>query len=565
MRLQPEMRKNSSIYNNSEIEARNVKNHKYREPTIQKMSKTNYDILIIGGGITGAGIARDAALRGLTVALVEKDDFGYGTSSGSSKLVHAGIRYIGQKEFRLVREASIERKKILEMAPHITRPLKFLVPLHSDTILTKKKMRLAVWLYDLFANFRNYSFHRILGPEKAKMLLPNSIRETNFQGAAIYGEGKMDDARLTLEVMLSAEKAGADILNYCSAEDFHLQSPEGIDTVTMRDQTNKHVFTVQTKTLVLACGHWSDKMVQRIDPSSHSRVRPTKGVHLITKRFYNLDHAVVIPVEDGRIIFIVPFGQNLLVGTTDTDYVEDFDYIPVTKEDTNYLIDAVNFLFPGSLTEQDIISAYSGLRPLILSDPTKSESDVSRNHEIRMVRPNTFAIAGGKFTTYRTMAKEMVDKITKILGDKTKSTTDKVPLNGWISTKRQGWDAWSRIACENMMIRYNLSEQVSQHLLRYGDNYIKMLYEAKEDPQLMKVITNHRPYIFGEINYFVKYEKAITLRDVLFRRTQIQLSFEQGLDCIEAIAHHMGNLLGWSSEEIEKEISDYKKALVWKN
>ena len=520
-------------------------------------------ILVIGGGITGAGIARDAALRGLSVALVEKNDFGSGTSSGSSKLVHAGIRYIGQKEFRLVREASIERKKILEMAPHITKPLKFLVPLHSDTILSKNKLRLAVWLYDLMANFRNYTFHKILGPEKAKEILPAPIRESNFQGAALYGDGQMDDARLNLEIILSAENAGADVLNYCSAEDFHLQSPDGLDTVTMRDQTNKHVFTVQTKTLVVACGHWSDKVIQQIDPSSPSRVRPTKGVHLITKRFYNQDYAVVIPVEDGRIIFTVPFGENLLVGTTDTDYKEDLDYIPVTKEDVYYLIDAVNYLFPGSLTEQDIISAYSGLRPLILSDPKKSESDVSRNHEIRLIRPNTFTIVGGKYTTYRAMAKEMVDKIMKLVGKKGQSQTDKVPINGWVSTKRRGWEAWSRIACENMMIRYKLSEKVAKHLLRYGDNYIKLLEESKENPQLKEVISNQRPYIFGEIYYFVKYEKALTLQDVLLRRTQIQLSFEQGLDCIEAIAQFMGSLLGWASEDVEREIVDYKQALVW--
>ncbi len=536
----------------------------YRKRTINRMSTKTYDVLIIGGGITGAGIARDAALRGLSVALVEKADFGYGTSSGSSKLVHAGLRYIGQKEFRLVREASIERKKILEMAPHVTKPLKFLVPLHSDTVLTKGKLRLAVWLYDLLASFRNHIFHKLLDPEKAKELLPSPLRETNFQGAALYGDGQMDDARLTLEVILSAEQAGADVVNYCSAEDFHLQSPEGIDSVTIRNQKNNQVFTIQTKTLVLACGHWSDKITHQIDPSTPARVRPTKGVHLITKRFYNQEFAVVIPIEDGRIIFIVPYGEYQLVGTTDTDYSDDYDYIPVTKEDANYLIDAVNFLFPGSLTEKDIISAYSGLRPLILSDPTKSESDVSRNHEIRMLRPNTFSIVGGKYTTYRAMAKEMVDKIAKILGNKEKSTTDKVPLNGWVSTKRRGWEAWSRIACENMMIRYNLPEQVANHLLRYGDNYRKLLDDVKDDPQMMKRISKHRPYIFGEIKYFIKHEKAINLKDILFRRTLIQLSFEQGLDCIEPIAQVMGELLDWSPGKIKLQINDYKDALVWK-
>ncbi|MCK4849505.1 MAG: FAD-dependent oxidoreductase, partial [Candidatus Heimdallarchaeota archaeon] len=233
----------------------------YRKDTIIKFQSTEFDILIVGGGITGAGIARDAALRGFSVGLVEKDDFGYGTSSGSSKLVHAGLRYIGQKEFRLVREGSVERKKILEMAPHITKPLKFLVPLHSDTILTKNKLRIAVWLYDLLANFRNHTFHKILSPEKARKLLPNNVRETNFQGVAIYGDGQMDDARLTLEVLLSAEETGAVVLNYCSANDFKTETAN-TNKIKLQDKVTGQEFSVQAKSVILACGHWNDKLVE---------------------------------------------------------------------------------------------------------------------------------------------------------------------------------------------------------------------------------------------------------------------------------------------------------------
>ena len=200
---------------------------KYREETIERMKRKKYDVLVIGGGITGAGIARDAALRGFSTALVEKDDFGYGTSSGSSKLVHAGLRYAGQREFRLVREASVERRKILEMAPHITRPLKFIVPLHSDTKTSRFMMRLGVWVYDILAGFRNFYFHKLLNPDKARHLLPSPLREKNFQGAAIYGDGQMDDARLTLEVILSAEEAGADVLNHCSAKEFQIKEEGG--------------------------------------------------------------------------------------------------------------------------------------------------------------------------------------------------------------------------------------------------------------------------------------------------------------------------------------------------
>ena len=533
----------------------------YRKDTIEKFQSKEFDILIIGGGITGAGIARDAALRGLSVALVEKNDFGYGTSSGSSKLVHAGIRYIGQKEFRLVREASVERKKILEMAPHITKPLKFLVPLHSDTILSKNKLRLAVWLYDLLANFRNHTFHKILSSEKARELLPNPIRETNFQGGVMYGDGQMDDARLTLEVMLSAEEAGAVVMNYCSAEEFQTETKNKSRT-KLRDIFTSQEFYVQAKTLVVACGHWTDTMAKSIDPSSPITIRPTKGIHIITKRFYNLEYAVVVPVDDGRIIFLVPFGDYQLIGTTDTDYSDDYDDIPVTQNEVTYLIDAINSIFPDSLTEKDVISAYSGLRPLI-SEESKAESDVSRKHKIIMVKPNIFAITGGKYTTFRAMAKELVDEVERYNGRKAKCITDKVPLSGWLDTKRKGWDAWARIAKENMMIRYELPEDISQHLLRYGKHYIRLLDDISDDPKLKQVISDQRPYIFGEINYFIKYEKAVTLRDILLRRSQIQLSFEQGLDCIDEIARHMGKILDWSSEKIDSEVREYKNSLVW--
>jgi glycerol-3-phosphate dehydrogenase len=537
---------------------------KYREDTKNRMSSTEYDILVIGGGITGAGIARDAALRGFSVALVEKDDFGYGTSSGSSKIVHAGIRYVAQKEFRLVREASVERKKILEMTPHITKPLKFIVPLHSDTLTTKSKVRQFVWVYDLLAGFRNYTFHKFLNPEKAKLVLPNPLREKNFQGAAIYGDGQMDDARLTLEVILSAEEAGADVLNYCSADKFSVRE-EKTNSVTLTDRINNHTFDIHAKIIVLACGHWNDGVIQQIDPSYVPRIRPTKGIHLITKRFYNLEYTIGMPVEDRRLIFVIPFGQYQLVGTTDTDYTDDLDDIKVTQEDVHYLIDAVNFIFPGSLTENDVVSAYSGLRPLIKSEGAESESDVSRKHEIYQVKPNIFSIAGGKFTTYRSMAKELVDELTKLLVSEKKCTTDKVPLYGWVSTKRKGWDIWAKVACDNMMIRYKLPEKIATHLLRYGKHYQRLVDDIGDDDKLRTVISKYRPYIFGEIDYYVKYEKAVTLRDVLLRRSQIQLSIEQGLDCIEPIAQHMANLLGWSSEKTREEIQEYKDTLVWKN
>jgi glycerol-3-phosphate dehydrogenase len=536
----------------------------YRKESTKKLKTDEFDILVIGGGITGAGIARDAALRGYNVALVEKNDFGFGTSSGSSKIVHGGIRYLAQREYRLVREGSVERKKILEMAPHLTRPIEFVLPCYSDTKFPKPRIRKAVWLYDLLAGFRNYTFHKILNPEKSRPFLPSPYRKENFQGVVIWGDGLMDDARLTLDVILSAEENGAVILNYCEAVSFN-ETEEGIvQSIQVLDQITREDFKIKAKSIVIACGHWTEKIVKTINSDVTPQVRPTKGIHIITKKFYDKEYALGLPIKDGRIFFIVPFEKYNLIGTTDTDYKADYDFVPVEPEDIDYLINATNFLFPGALRKEDIVSAYSGVRPLIVSPTAKSESDVSRSHEIFGIKPNLYAIAGGKYTTYRAMAKDLVDRLETHLGKKVKCTTDKIPLYGWISTKRKHWDSWTVVSKENLTIRYQLPEDVANHLLRYGKNYLKICQEIDKQPKLKERISDSRPYIFAEIDYYIKHEKAVTLNDIMLRRTQIQLSDEQGLDCAHIIADHMGQLLNWSHQKIINEIEDYKDKLVWK-
>ncbi len=538
----------------------------YRKHTIEKMKTEDFDVVVIGGGITGAGIARDAALRGYSVALVEKNDFGYGTSSGSSKIVHAGIRYLGQKEFRLVREGSVERKKILEMAPHLTRPISFILPMYSDTKYPKSRIRLAVWLYDLFAGFKNYTFHKMLSPKKARSFLPSPLREENFQGAAVWGDGKMDDIGLALDVVLSAEECGAIVLNYCKAILFKEKNGEGIiEKVQLLDTLKNNKFEIKTRSIALACGPWTESVVKSIDPTTTTpRIRPTKGIHIITKQIYNKDYALGLPIMDGRIFFILPFGKYNLIGTTDTDYDEDYDYVPVNAEDIEYLIEATNFLFPGVLQKEDIYSAYSGIRPLIISPSAESESDVSRNHEIFLIKPNLYAITGGKYTTYRAMAKDLVDHLEKVLGKKGKCRTDKVPLFGWFSTKRKHWDNWATIAMENLTIQYHLPKDVARHLLKYGKNYFTICEEIDKQPELKERISDNRPNILAEIDYAIKHEKAVTLTDIMLRRTQIQLSEHQGLDCVETVARRMAYILNWSADKEKEEIENYKQALVWK-
>ena len=540
------------------------KSLKYRDEVVKKLGEEKFDILIIGGGITGAGIARDAALRKLKVALIEKGDFGSGTSSGSSKLVHAGLRYLAQKEFRLVYEASREREKILEMAPHLTRPLKFLVPLHSDTKTPKGKIRLAVWLYDIFALFKNYTFHQLLNETRSRDLLPKPLRSENFQGAALYGDGQMDDARLTLDVILSAEEYGAYVLNYCIADEYQVGSDDKIEMVVATDRITGRKIKITAKYIVFACGHWTDKIIHKFNPAAPLRLLPSKGIHIIVKRFYDQDYAVVVPVKDGRIIFLVPFGDFLLIGTTDTVYKEDLDYVPVLEEEIEYLINAINYLFPGVLKRENILSAYSGIRPLILSPDAKSESDTSRKHEIFTIKANVLAIAGGKYTTYRSMAKEVVDKVSKELALTTKCISDKMPLYGWSAITRSQWNSWKTIIKEEMIYRYNLPKDVAEHLTKYGKHY-KLICEISEtNPELKKRISESRPYILAEILYQIRNEKVITLNDVMLRRTQIQLTENQGLDCVENIAQFMGRYMNWNSKKIADEIKIYLESLVLK-
>ena len=261
---------------------------------------------------------------------------------------------------------------------------------------------------------------------------------------------------------------------------------------------------------------------------------------------------------------MVPFGEYLLIGTTDTDYTGDFDYIPVQTEDIEYLIQAINTIFPGTLKEEDILSAYSGLRPLILPVDAKSESDVSRKHEIYELKPNVMAIAGGKYTTYRAMAKELVDRLDKFFNKKNKCVTDKVPLFGWVSTSRKNWEDWTIVAIENMTIRHELPQDVATHLLVYGKNYSRICEKINESPELSKRIAENRPYILAEINYMIEIEKARTLNDIMLRRTQIQLSANQGLDCVDTVANQMARILGWDTKKLQEEIQIYKNSLVWK-
>ncbi|MFX0209072.1 MAG: glycerol-3-phosphate dehydrogenase/oxidase, partial [Candidatus Hodarchaeota archaeon] len=339
-----------------------------RQQILQTFKAQKFDLLIIGGGITGAGIAWDAALRGLKVALVEKGDFASGTSSRSSNLIHAGLRYVFQKEFKLVREASMERRHLLDKAGHHVTPLPIIIPSYEDEKPNKLQIRLLLTFYDILAMFRNYKRHRRVSKKYLLNTVPG-MREENLIGGYIYYDAKMDDARFTLQIVRAAEDAGAILLNYAEVVELIKNEAEVCGTRIV-DKTNGNQFDIQASLVIVATGPWTDKILTLDDPNHQAIVRTTKGVHIITSRLMPScekfgDIGMVTKGPDGRFAFIIPWGEYSIVGTTDTDFEKSSDEVTPTEEDIEYLIATANRFIPNAISRKDIFSIYAGVRPLV--------------------------------------------------------------------------------------------------------------------------------------------------------------------------------------------------------
>lgn len=541
---------------------------KQRKELLTKLRTEPFDVLVIGAGITGAGIAWDAALRGLKIAIIDKNDFGYGTSSGSSKLVHAGIRYLAYGEFKLVRNASRERQLLFQLCPHQTRPLPFLIPIYKKGKNTCLKIFFATTMYDILAGFKNYKNKKFISREKTIELIPD-IRKEGLKRGVIYWDGFMDDARVTLETILSAKEAGAVTANYVEAISF-IQTDEDkkkdrVSGATVRDNLSGETFDIKAKVVINATGPWTDETIRLLNQPSRI-LRTTKGIHIVTERLVEEDIVLVITADDERGMFIIPFrGEYSLIGTTDTDYKESFDHVDVTKEDIEYVVSAVNNDLPGMLSKEDIISAYSGIRPLIISPGAKSETETSRDFEIFETRANLFTITGGKYTLFRHMAEKMIDRVLEVLEldrEEYPCQTKNHHLHGGKGISDM--DEYLQENVPKVIEEFNLEKDIAEHIVHtYGSNHEQILEIITQKPELAKRIAKGRPYILAEIQYIVENELAYTLNDFMFRRTQLQLLQHQGLDCAEQIAQIMADYLEWDKTEIKQQFSDYKKNLVW--
>jgi glycerol-3-phosphate dehydrogenase len=529
------------------------------------------DLVVIGGGITGAGIVRDAARRGLSVAMFEQNDIAYGTSSRSSKLIHGGLRYLESYEFSLVFESVSERRVVMDLAPHLVNPLAFLFPVYQGSRKSLRMINAGMWLYDGLALFRSPKRHRTLKPSDVAEEEP-MLRQEGLQGAPLYYDCSTDDARLTLETAIDATLNGGIVVNWARVDAFTKDEQGRVSGVVVKNQRDRTLREVKAHTVINATGPWTDEVLAMSGPRKGKLLRPTKGIHIVVDREkLPTEHAVVLfHPTDNRVLFALPWGERTYVGTTDTDYEGVPGEEAATLADVDYLIDASNHYFPTNpINRGDVISTWAGLRPLIAPEPEVgdvAESQVSREHQIVIGEDGLITIAGGKLTTYRKMAKECVDvavnllKLTgKLPEDIQSGQTFKFPLPGAV-----GWpedDDHARVAAElSEAGECDLPDEVARHLVdTYGMRAIEVARLCADDKSLTQPIVPGRVEIMAQVDFGVREELAASVSDIMIRRTQIFFrDRDQGLGAADKVAERMAALIGWSEDEKRESLDSYK-------
>jgi len=520
-----------------------------------------YDICVIGAGITGAGIAREAAMRDLSVAIVDMQDFAAGTSSRSSKLAHGGIRYLSHGDMDLVKEATRERNWMRVQIPHLVRPIPFLFVHLKDSKYKKRDIVAACKLYDFLSDknsqFKNYKKHQWYSPEEVIEMEPEYIREGNL-GGAVYYDNNIDDARLTIETVKEAVIRGADALNYCKVVDY-LKRDGKIYGIKCRDMEDDEEFQVLSKVVVNATGIWTDELVERYpDEVPEPVIRPTKGVHLQYKREHikNNMATIVFSITDGRAFFVLPRNQHYtIIGTTDTDYRGDLANPFCNKEDADYLIESVKYYFPNAeLDYKNILSTYAGIRPLVMQKG-KSESEISRKHLIFRSEDGLLTITGGKLTEWRAMAEDLFEKIEEleifpnIKREKHFSRQEYV-----ITLEEEDWK-------ESLhKFEFQLEKDILSHLYQqYGKGALKILELINEDSTLSDRIIDENYFIKAEILYILRYELTTHLIDVFCRRTEMALwiNHKNASEAARKVGEIMSEEYSWDKATLDHEIQNY--------
>jgi glycerol-3-phosphate dehydrogenase len=525
-----------------------------RAEELARLGREKFDVLVIGGGITGAGVARDAALRGLRTALVERDDFASGTSSRSSRLVHGGVRYLEHGHLHLVFESSRERSTLMRIAPHLVRPLRFTWPVYRGARIPRWKLNAGLFLYDALAAFRNVGNHRGLDAREVLAREP-SLRREGLLGGAEYYDAATDDARLTLATVVSAHAHGAVVVNHAAVVRLIHEGGRVIGA-GVRASGAAGETSVRARVVVNATGPWSD-MVRLLDESvAATTVRATKGVHIAVprERLATRGALTLLSPIDGRVMFALPSTATTILGTTDTPTDARPDDVRAAPEEVEYLLAAANAFFPSArLTATDVIAAWAGIRPLVASGFRGDPASASREHRIDRSASGVISVTGGKLTTYRSMAAEVVTAVEHSLGRApTRSTTDREPLpGGEIRSLGEALRA-AELEVGDAAVARRLVEA-------HGAQWRDVAALTNAEPALARRIVRELPYVLAEVVYAAEREMAVTLADVLVRR--LRLAYEvadHGRSAARVAAAVLAGRSGWDAARTRSEIARYE-------
>lgn len=529
-----------------------------RTECIEKLASGSFDVLITGGGITGAGIALDAASRGLKTALIEKNDFAWGTSSRSTKLIHGGLRYLKQLEFGLVKEVGSERAIVHKLAPHLVVAEKMLLPLKEGrgfgTLLTSFGLK----LYDWLAGVKEADQRKMLTRQQTLRHEP-LLKPDGIKGGGLYAEYRTDDARLTLEIIKTAISYGAVISNYVEANAFQYTN-EKVSGVTVTDHVTQRTFLIQAQQIVNATGPWVDQLREKDKSKTGKTLHLTKGVHIVVPREkLPVQQSIYFDVPDGRMIFAIPRGRTTYIGTTDTDYGQDIDHVITTQADATYLIDAVNDSFPAvKLSLDDVESSWAGLRPLI-HEEGKSASELSRKDEIFVSPSGLISIAGGKLTGYRKMAERVVDMVTERSGreDLLECFTDKISLNKNNFNHAEAVAAF-RQSIHDQLDAFNLSAYSDYLVENYGrqtENVIRQLQAFHDDDPSVQLAR-------AELKFTIENEMVVSILDFFIRRTgMLFFDMPRLLKVKDAILVDMNVMMRWDAKQLQVEQEKLEQAI----
>ena len=526
------------------------------------LEDAEYDVVVIGGGMAGAGVARDLALRGVSTALIEQGDFASATTSQSSKLIHGGLRYLELYDFSLVRESLRERETLRALAPHLVRPLPFLVPIYRDSSRSLIKVRIGLKLYDWLAPGRDRERYRVL-PAVDVLSLEPALRASDLRGAGYYFDDLLVyPERLCLENVLSACRLGARAFNYAQVAEIVRDAKGRITGVRARDLLTGRVATLGARVVVNATGPWVDQLreLARVKERGPRILRRTKGIHCLLPKL--TERAIYHSTGDDRMIFVIPWREFSLIGATDSEFEGDMDRLHATAEEVNYLLDEVYKVLPDPrVSAKEVLYTYAGVRPLSY-EKGKRASDVSRAHKVVTEERGRFlSITGTKLTCFRSLAAKLGDQVMRTLGRSGPGRSDRVALDGTDDeVARVEAHAWLDVSGEAAATGLR-PETLETLVTTYGRGWSRVIDLAGKVAGGTEALCPSNPDVVAQLHRAVQDEMAVSLQDVLLRRTGIGTSRCQGQDCAESIGQRMAQLLGWTPRRLDAELDAYRAHL----